>query len=135
MNAIAGILLLLTAIVAPARPGWLGVGLIPHRSGSESWVTVQVLAPGGPAERAGLHVGDIVTDLDGKPFRFRSDLDMLEQLSRIRPGQLVKMQIVRAQQTMTVSVTAAPMSDSAYERWLGNLEYARLAAARQKPAP
>jgi S1-C subfamily serine protease len=125
----------LAAAIAPARPGWLGVGLIPHRNGEESWVTVQVIAPGGPAERGGLRVGDIVTDLDGKPFRFRSDLEMLEQLSKIRPGQRVRMRIVRAQQKMTVSVTAAPMGDTAYERWLENLEHARAAAVRQKPAP
>src|SRR4051812_28419662 len=69
VNTVASFLLVLAVAITPARPGWLGLGLTPHRSGNESWVTVQVIAPGGPAERAGLHVGDVVTHLDDQPFR------------------------------------------------------------------
>ena len=132
MNAIASILLVLAATIAPARPGWLGLGLIPHRSGNESWVTVQVIAPGGPAERAGVHVGDVITHIDDQPFRFRTDLEMLERLAKIHPRQRVRIRVVRVQQKMIFSVTADRMSDESYERWLGNLEHAR-AAAGVKP--
>src|SRR3954453_634329 len=132
VNAIASILLVFAAAITPARPGWLGLGLTPHRSGNESWVTVQVIAPGGPAERAGLHVGDVVTHIDDQPFRFRTDLEMLERLAKIHPRKRVQIQAERVQQKMTFSVIAGRMSDDAYERWLGNLEYAR-AAAGVKP--
>jgi S1-C subfamily serine protease len=87
MKRVALSLIVLAVFVAarPApRPGWLGVGYTFHRAaekGKPSWLHVQRLAPGGPAELAGLRAGDVVTAIDGRPLAFRNDADALCLLS------------------------------------------------------
>jgi len=60
------------------------------------------LAPGGPAERAGIRVGDRITAVDGENIRTWSDL---LGVVRDRPGQPVEVEYVRNGYTATVNLT------------------------------
>ena len=52
----------------PARP-WLGI----YTSETRDGITIQGLAHGGPAERAGVHLGDVVRDVGGSPVSGLAD--------------------------------------------------------------
>ncbi|CAB3752126.1 S1C family serine protease [Paraburkholderia humisilvae] len=66
------------------------------------------LARGGPAEQAGVFVGDIVTALDGQPCRDVDDLHAA--LSTARVGQPLKLDLIRggARSECTVVVAERP---------------------------
>ena len=82
------------------EPGALFDGL-----GFNVWqppAAVGSLAPGGPAERAGIRVGDRITAVDGESIRSWSDLLVV---LRDRPGQSVDVEYVRNGYAATVSLT------------------------------
>jgi len=85
------------------------------RLGAEGIVIVNV-APGSPAERAGLRgvdrmaasIGDVIVEANGKPMRRLSDLtDVLE---RTKPGDTVTLQVERGGERRSVSVGVVDIS-------------------------
>jgi regulator of sigma E protease len=64
-------------------------------------VVDQVL-PGKPAERAGLHAGDRIAAVDGKPMSSPSDV---ATLTNAHPGDTLVYRIVRGTSTLDVPVT------------------------------
>lgn len=88
------------AIEAPGR-GWLGIVLeptsVPTRlrgiAGQESARRVLRLAPGGPAEAAGLQVDDILLALDG--FRMSGRGALRGLLAELRVGQEIAARVMR----------------------------------------
>ncbi len=93
---IRAVVMLATLAVAPTifaeetgRP-WLGIIVASEPGGGAHLLAV---VPGGPAERAGLREGDVVLELDGRPW---SDDSAAEGwLARIRPGQEVRFRVER----------------------------------------
>jgi len=88
------------------RPG-IGVSLLPD-SVAQRWgvegVIIARVAPGGPAERAGLRgtketrigriqLGDVIVAVDGEPVRVVDDL--LRLLERRKVGEQVRVEVVR----------------------------------------
>jgi S1-C subfamily serine protease len=86
--------------------------------GTDHGAYVQVVVPGGPAEKAGLQAGDdrqrfqeddwriggdIITGVDGRPVRRDSDVSLA--LLDHDPGDVVRLDVVRAGKHRTVSVT------------------------------
>ena len=61
------------------------------------------VADNGPAKKAGLQMGDVVTAIDGKPVKGMDDLTM-DVISR-NPGSTVKLNVVRNSKPMEISVT------------------------------
>ena len=62
-------------------------------SGGSTGLFVSVVDPGGPAEQAGLQVGDLITVVDGSPAR---NVSQLEKIALLRePGDSVKVTVVR----------------------------------------
>jgi S1-C subfamily serine protease len=79
---------------------------------------VQSVTPGGPADKAGIKAGDIPATLDGNAIQIggdiivkiddreiRSDDDLTNAVADAKPGQKVKVTLVRGGKTKTVDVT------------------------------
>jgi serine protease Do len=71
---------------------------------------VVALAPGGPAEQAGIQTGDVIVSFDGKAIR--SDDQLREALLATEPGDEAKVDLIRAdgsQATVTVKLGVRPI--------------------------
>jgi S1-C subfamily serine protease len=86
---------------------------------------VQRLAPGGPAERAGLFPGDVITAIDGQPIRYVDEFSLLQRLTRISGGTVVHVTFRRGIQTGTAAVTASVASKAQCEAWRQSFERSR----------
>ncbi len=96
----------------------LGTEVRPASGGPMRGLLIMQLAPGGPAERAGLRAatvsvqrrryvysgGDIIVAVGGKPVASRNDLFLVLDGS-YRPGDTVELTIVRDRQLITVQAT------------------------------
>ena len=90
--------------------GYLGVGAQPVRLpealakqlNQETGLLAVSVEPGGPAEKAGIFMGDTLVALDGKPIRHLDDL--LAALTSDRVGMKVAARVVRGGQLSEVSV-------------------------------
>jgi serine protease Do len=72
---------------------------------------VRSVEPGGPAEKAGLEAGDIVTRFDGKPVEKWSDLPRL--VGNTKPGTKSTLQVLRRGATRDLGVTVAELEPEA----------------------
>ena len=86
---------------AVAAPGWLGVDAIsfPITGGA---LVVEV-APGSPADAAGLQPGDVITQIGDRPVQSPADLDAA--LAAMHPGQQVEIQYQQGPITNTTQAT------------------------------
>ncbi len=84
------------------QPGSIGATL---RADSETSPMVVSLIPGGPAETAGVHLGDGIAAVDGKPVA-----SVPEAVSRLQgaPGSAVQVTLQRSGIPLTVQITRAP---------------------------
>lgn len=81
-------------------PRRIGIVLGPeHRSGG---VEIAGVAPGGPAAKAGLRAGDVITRLDGKPVH--SDKELAHRIGQSGPGQSRELGVRRNGTTLEVNV-------------------------------
>lgn len=77
---------------------------------SRDWGAVLAdVLPGGPADRAGLAVGDLVLSVDGKPIENGRQLNVT--LYRKAVGDVVRLEVLRAEQTRSVNVSVAERND------------------------
>jgi C-terminal processing protease CtpA/Prc len=130
---LALLLLTGTLLVAEEPQGWHGIGITRHKQDGEEWLIVRFHREGGPAEKSGLAADDVVTAIDGKKLRFRDDLDFLEFLGRLKPGQRVKLTVLRNQKTQHIMIKTMVMPSDVQQRWKANLEYARKKRAMGTP--
>jgi serine protease Do len=63
----------------------------------------------GPAARAGLKAGDVITRVDAHPVDYSSDLPA--QIALMKPGSVAHLQIIRSSKPMAVDVTLGAMTD------------------------
>ncbi|HWP20318.1 MAG TPA: DegQ family serine endoprotease [Burkholderiaceae bacterium] len=73
--------------------------------GKPTGALVRSVEEGGPAARAGLEPGDIITRFDGKPVEKASDLPRI--VGNTKPGSKVDVQVFRRGATRTLNVTVA----------------------------
>jgi serine protease Do len=66
-------------------------------------VIVARVDPNGPAASAGLHKNDIIRKIDGNPVKDNPDL--LAMIASRKPGETVKLDVLRGGETMKVDVT------------------------------
>jgi len=71
--------------------------------GFKSGVLVSSVAKGGPAEQAGIKVGDIITSVDGKPIKDGEDL--VNTITDRHPGTTAKIGYLRNGQQQSATVT------------------------------
>ena len=72
-------------------------------------VILETVDPGGPADKAGIKGGDVVTDFDGE--RVRSVRHFLRLVQETTPGRSVPVVLSRAGQRVTVTVTPERAAD------------------------
>ena len=95
--------------------GRIGVGIAevtkdvaePLGLGKAAGALVRSVESGGPAERAGLEVGDIILRFDGKPVEKSSDLPRI--VGNTRPGAKVPVQVWRKGALRDLQVTVVEM--------------------------
>jgi serine protease Do len=101
------------------RRGWFGVTIFPvEKMGLKHGVLVSSLQPGGPAEKAGLVPGDVITAIDGEPVDgvFFEDVPMIyKRLSDYVAGTVARVSYRRAGADKSADVAVVPM-----ERYLGD---------------
>jgi serine protease Do len=68
-------------------------GAVNRVYGFKNGVLVQEVQPGGPADKAGLKAGDIITSIDGRPIKDGNDL--VDEIASRRPGSSVRLGYLR----------------------------------------
>jgi len=86
----------------PAPTAFLGVSTTDTSDGSGGAEVVDVVA-GGPAQKAGLAVGDLIVTFDGKPVATADSLSGLVQAHQ--PGDTVQVMVERNGSSRTLTVT------------------------------
>ena len=96
--------------------GWIGVSVqavTPELAKALSLeatdgALVAQVTPGGPAERAGIQRGDVISSLDGKPVGRLSDLSRAVAATPL--GKSVSVVLLRAGETKTVEITVEKLA-------------------------
>lgn len=94
---------------------------------------VRSVEAGGPADKAGLEVGDIILRFDGKPIERSSDLPRL--VGNTRPGSRVTLQVWRKGAQRDIALTVAEMQPEAQARPGSNRNAPPGATAPGAPTP
>ncbi len=97
----------------PVRRGYLGVGLVDLTPElrthfgvpAEAGVMVSQVEDGSPADKAGIKVGDILGEVDGK--NVKSSWDIRSQIRDLKEGEQVPVQLWRSGKVQNAMVTIA----------------------------
>lgn len=125
------------ATAAPARSarplGYLGVEYrwYQPKPTDVRFMHVERVAPGGPAERAGVKPGDIITMLGTTPANFSDELDFMLFLSERRPGEQLPLTIMRNGKRIRLVALIAALPESARVSWEEGVRFARGQRARR----
>jgi membrane-associated protease RseP (regulator of RpoE activity) len=84
--------------------GWLGVQTTTSTNGIPG-ATVEVVNSNGPAAKAGVVPGDVITQVNGQPIT--SSGGLASALAQTQPGQQVQLQVSRAGQMLIIDTTLA----------------------------
>ena len=89
---------------APRRePGYLGL-VADDKNDRGRGVRILEVRPGGPADKAGLKPGDLITGLGGMRLRQMSEMALI--LKQVRPGGSVRFEVLRDGQKQQMELTA-----------------------------
>ena len=91
--------------------GWIGVEvreITPAYAESQKLseargALIAMVLPGGPADRAGIKLGDVLLEIEGKPVA--DPTAMLNLVAAIEPGQPAKMRLKRREKDLDATVT------------------------------
>jgi len=106
--------------------GWLGVGIqevTPELASSfdlrdASGALVASLAPGGPAEKAGLQRGDVIVEFDGRAISDSHQLPAMVAVASV--GSQAHLTVLRGGAKKTIEVTIASLPDDPERRLSSN---------------
>ena len=82
-----------------------GLGLDPNALGQDPFAQAAAepaIVPGGPAEKAGLKAGDIITAVNGQALDAQHPLDLV--MSQLAPGQTASLTVLRGGSTITIDI-------------------------------
>ncbi len=71
--------------------------------GFKQGVLVQEVQPGGPADKAGMKPGDIITSVDGRPIKDGDDL--VNEIASRRPGSTIRLGFLRNGKQQDAAIT------------------------------
>ncbi len=78
-------------------------------------VSVMAVTPGGPAEKAGIRAGDVITAINGVAFRSDKQESATDKLvdfmDKVKPGAMLKLSYVRSGRDFSTEVKAGRLSD------------------------
>jgi len=113
--------------------GWVGIEFDPD-SGSIGAYRVTRVLPDSPADKAGLHVGDILAALNGVRLVKANDAALAKARKEWKPGQAVTYTVKREGEDRDISLTLAPMPADVMARWIGErmLEHVNAGAVATK---
>ena len=78
-------------------------GAVNRVYGFKNGVLVQEVQPGGPADKAGMKAGDIITSIDGRSIKDGNDL--VDEIASRRPGSTIRLGYVRDGKAADTTVT------------------------------
>jgi serine protease Do len=78
-------------------------GAVNRVYGFKNGVLVQQVTPGGPAEKAGLRAGDVITAIDGRTIKDGDDL--VNEIASRRPGSSIRLGYLRDGKPADTTVT------------------------------
>ena len=113
LDPLTGIATKVPAITGPRR-GWLGIALQPITvpetlrpiAGQTSGRMVVSVTPGGPADQAGLRLGDVLLAIDGQSVSGHNALRAFLGSERI--GSIIEVRLMREGALRTCNLTVAP---------------------------
>ncbi len=91
---------------------------------------VSDLTKDGPAERAGVKIGDVILALDGKQIKDSADLPL--QVARLAPGKTVQAKVLRNGKELTLPITVGEIKENEV---VASAERGELGLAVQKLTP
>ncbi len=89
-----------------AHRTWLGVMLSPTEGGMK----VDAVHPNSPADRAGLHEGDVIQKVDGKEVKDANQL--AETVQELGPGKEMKLTVRRGESEQSLTATLGTIDDA-----------------------
>jgi predicted esterase len=98
--------------------GYLGVGAIQSENNGLKVLLVAVVKEGGPGDKAGIKVGDIILDIDGQ--KFDNPASFLEYMNKTKAGQKLKVTVLRNGKQKKISVTLSKPSPDSMRNKLKN---------------
>jgi len=78
-------------------------GAVNRIYGFKNGVLVQQVQPGGPADKAGIKAGDIITTVDGRAIKDGDDL--VNEIASRKPGSTIRLGYLRDGKSMDATVT------------------------------
>ena len=94
--------------------GWLGVSVEPLASlagsGGQQALVVAAVASDGPAGKAGLQVGDIITHINGEAVQ--DGRLTMHQIAKLRPGDTIEISAQRNQQSLELRTVVGALRQS-----------------------
>ena len=85
---------------AISKFGGIGIDGVPQAGGE---ILVRQLVAGGPADLAGIRIGDVITHIGGRPVRAGNFQQVVKQQLRGRIGTKVQLTVRRPGQTRLIS--------------------------------
>jgi C-terminal processing protease CtpA/Prc len=142
MRRLTGLVfLLITVSTAAANPpirmpkAWVGFGYKIHnfdpRSAVPQWLYVEKIAPGSPAMQS-LRVQDAIVAIDGKPVRFANAASALDFFAAVKPGTVLKLDVIREGKKIAVPLRAQPIPQGYAAMWQRNQALAHQEDAKAK---
>ena len=93
-------------------PAHVLIGMQLGDSRADAGARVREVSPGGPAQQAGVHVGDLIVAVNGTSVRGQQPAGrVVDLLNGVKPGDKVDLQVLRGGETHDLVVTARPDRD------------------------
>ena len=90
------------------RRGWLGFSIDRRSLSLNNTLLVSNIHPNGPAKKAGVKVGDMITEINEKPSSYSL---LFKEFARSKPGSLIKLKLLRNGIYTEIELITAHASD------------------------